>query len=102
MNARPTLVFKFRLAGHLKKTIREIDQMDSREFSQWIAFGKYFEPFGDEWRQAGVIAAASLTPHMRRGTDVEAEDFMPIDKHKPQHHTQIADNARRLKKDLGL
>lgn len=101
MNARPTLVFKFRLAGHLKKTISEINQMDSREFSQWMAFGKYFEPFGDEWRQAGVIAAAAISPHMRRGSDVDAEDFMPLEKNRPQHHTQIADNVRRLKQDLG-
>ena len=41
-------------------------------------------------------------PHKKRGTNVQAEDFMPIDKHRPQHPTQLAENIRRLKKDLGL
>lgn len=33
------------------------------------------EPFGDEWRQAAVIAAASQQPHSKK--PIKPERFMP-------------------------
>ena len=99
MNARPTLQFKMRLAGHLKKTLAEIDQMSSREFSQWIAWSRYFQPLDDPWSQTGLLATAALTPHCGRSRVPSPADFVPIER-GPMHRTQINDVLRQMQKDL--
>lgn len=101
MNARPTLQFKLRLAGHLGKTLAEIDQMDSREFSRWIAWARWFSPLEDGWQQAGVMATAVLAPHMPRGRTPEPKDFIPVDGDTPKHWTQIRAIVEQMYKDLG-
>lgn len=89
-----------RLAGHLKKTLAEIDEMDSREFSQWIAWSRYFSPLEDSWTQSGMIASAVLAPYCQKGKVPSASDFVPIEKKTPQHWTQTRDALEQLKKDL--
>ena len=102
MNARPTRRFLFRLAGHLGMTVRELGKrMDSRELTEWMAFEQYYHgTLGDEWRQTGMLAAAVIAPHCGRGKTPKPEDFIPIDKHRPQHPTQIRETLRQLAKDL--
>lgn len=99
MNARPSLQFKFALASHLKKTVAEIDEMDSREFSQWMAYSRWFRPLDNPWVQTGVIASAVLAPYSRKVP--AATDFVPIEDKAPQHPTQIEQTLRQMAADLG-
>lgn len=99
MNARPSLQFKFALASHLKKTVAEIDAMDSREFSQWMAFTRWFSPLDNPWQQTGMIVSATLAPHTKQPPD--PSKFIPIEDRAPKHPTQIAETLRRMAEDLG-
>ena len=87
-----------RLAGHLGKTLAEIDEMDSREFSQWIAFSRWFSPLDDSWTQTGLLASCVLAPHSKRPPETSA--FIPVDGRPPQHWTQIREQIRKMKADL--
>jgi hypothetical protein len=98
MNARPSLRFKFDLASHLKKTVAEIDAMDSREFSQWIAYSRWFRPLDNPWTQTGWLAWAALAPHCKKPP--EPADFIPVEGNAPQHPTQIAETLKRMAADL--
>lgn len=49
-------------------------RMTARKFQEWKAFWE-LEPFGDEWRQTGVSAAASVSPHVKKTPDPET--YMP-------------------------
>ena len=100
MNARPTVQFKYRLASHLKKTIAEIDQMDSREFSGWLAFSRWFRPLDHPWLQTGMVLSYMVAPYTK-GRLPSAEDFIPIEDKAPQHRTQIEETLRRMAADLG-
>jgi hypothetical protein len=100
MNARPTLQFKMRLAGHLGKTLAEIDQMDSREFSRWLAFSRWFSPLADSWTQTGMLASAMLAPYCPRGKVPSASDFIPIEDKAPKHPNQIREVLEQMKQDL--
>ena len=95
MNARPTLQFKMRLAGHLHKTLAEIDRMDSREFSMWIAYSRWFRPLDDPWLQTGMQMSATLAPYSKHKAP-SPEDFIPVDSLTPQHPTQVVDNLKAL------
>lgn len=101
MNARPTLLFAMRLAGHLGMTLGELfERMDSREFSRWLAVHQFYEPIGGEWQQTATLAAAVLAPYCRRGQTPDPEDFIPVRRNKPQHRTQIEDTLRQMAADL--
>jgi len=100
MNARPSLQFKFALASHLKKTVAEIDAMDSREFSMWMAYSRWFHPLDNPWIQTGMVASAVLAPYCK-GKTPDAMDFVPIEGKAPQHPTQIAEQLRRMAADFG-
>lgn len=101
MNARPTLLFALRLAGHLGMTLSELHRrMDSREFGMWMAMHLYYEPIGGAWEQTGTLASAMLAPYCRRGAVPDPEDFVPVLKKKPQHKTQIHDVLRQMAADL--
>jgi len=94
-------VFLFRLAGYLKMTVRQLcEQMDSREFAEWVAIHRHYHPLPDEWRQTGLMASASLAPYCPRGRTPKAEDFVPVAR-APQHEMQIAETLAQLAKDLG-
>jgi hypothetical protein len=98
INARPSLLFKLRLAGHLGKTLAEIDQMDSREFSTWIAYSRWFRPLNDSWMQMAMLATCELAPHTKKTPS--PEQFIPIDTSTPQHWTQIHATIAKMKADL--
>lgn len=101
MNARPTLLFAMRLAGHLGMTLGELfERMDSREFSRWMAYHTYYEPLGGQWMQTATIATAVIAPHCKPGQMPSPEDFVPVHKKKPQHSTQISDTLRQMAADL--
>lgn len=78
-----------------------MQEMDSREFSVWMAFDRYHEPIGDEWRQTGTLAAAMLAPYCPRGKTPKPDDFMPLVSKSPQHPTQIESTLKELAKILG-
>lgn len=85
---------KLRLAGHLGKTLDEIDRMGSREFSTWLAYSRWFRPMDDSWMQTAMLLTAVLAPHSK--TTPNPEDFLPIDDKTPQHPTQIVRKFREL------
>lgn len=100
MNARPMRRFLFALAGHLHKTVREIEHtMDCHELAEWICYARFWRPLDDSWQQMGILASAVLAPYSKRGHAATPEDFIPLDK-PPQHKTQITDALSRLKADL--
>lgn len=49
-------------------------RMTARQLEEWKAFWE-LEPFGDEWRQTGVLAAAVTQPYTKK--PIEPETFMP-------------------------
>ena len=48
--------------------------MTAEHLHKWHKFS-LTEPFGDEWRQTGVIAAASQQPHSKKR--IKPQQFMP-------------------------
>lgn len=86
----------FRLAGHLHKSIEEIEQLSSTEITEWMAFDMYHEPLANTWRQTGLIASAVLSPHCKKGSSPKPEDFIPK-RHLPQTEHQILAELSKLK-----
>jgi hypothetical protein len=79
-------------------TVRELGQrMDVAEYRQWLAFHRYVNPLGGEWRQTARIVAATLAPHCGRGRPPREDDFMPTDK-PPMTPEQIAAELSKLKR----
>ena len=69
----------FRLALALGMTVAELgNRMSYSELMEWIAFYN-LEPFGDEWRMAGMQCAtiANYAP-FRKGRGRKIEEFMPL------------------------
>jgi hypothetical protein len=90
-------LFLFRLAGHLGRTVAEIEEtMTSSELSEWMAFDLYCQPLDNGWRQAGVIAAASVAPHCGKGKAPKPDDFVPIAR-LPQSPEDMAAELAKLK-----
>jgi hypothetical protein len=87
-----------RLAGHLKKTLAEIDAMDSREFSTWLAYSRWFSPLDDSWDQTAMLIWASLAPHMKHPPD--PNKFIPVESSAPKHPTQIRATLQQMAADL--
>lgn len=57
------------------KTVKQLQQeIDSAEFAEWIAYSN-IEPFGDDWEQAGTIAAAGQQVWTKR--KMTPEQFIP-------------------------
>jgi hypothetical protein len=86
------------LAGHLGKTLDEIDAMSSREFSIWLAYSRWFRPLDDSWMQTGMILTGVLAPYSK--TTPKPEDFVPIEHNTPQHPTQVAQKLKELAAEL--
>lgn len=74
--------------------------MDSREFSMWIAWCRWYSPLADSWQQAGMIASAVIAPYCQRGRVPSAADFIPVEDNAPKHPNQIRDVVAQMKKDL--
>lgn len=93
----------FRLALALRMTVRELSQrMDSAEFSEWIAYTRYFEALPDSWQETGMLMSALVAPHMGRNrTPLKPRDFVPLEK-PPQHESQDREALLKLRAALGL
>lgn len=91
----------FRLAGHLKMTVGELERrMSSKEFAEWVAYTRHFEAIPDPWRQTGIQVSATLAPHCQKGKVPRPDEFVPLDK-PPQHAEQISDEISKLLNLLG-
>ena len=51
-------------------------------------------PFGDDWQQAGTIAAAAMNPHVKRGRKVS--DFIPAARPAARQTQQQIESGLRL------
>lgn len=92
----------FALARELKMTVRELGQrMDSTEFSEWIAYSRYFSAMPDPWLQTAIGVTAALAPHAARGKQPKVETFNPVEK-PPQHHSQDVAALLELRRALGM
>jgi hypothetical protein len=78
---------------------RLCEEMDSREFAEWVAIHRHFHPLPDAWRQTGLMASATLAPYCPRGRTPKVDDFIPVVK-APQHELQIQAALEQLAKDL--
>lgn len=67
-------------------------------FEEWKLAYKA-EPWGDDWWQTGVMAAASIAPHSKRR--VAPEDFMPMLKRSVQY-SSVEDMERALAAMCGV
>jgi hypothetical protein len=93
-------LFMLQLAGHLGKSLREIEEFDCDELAHWMAYHRFFRPLNDPWQHAGIIASAALAPHAKRGREPKPRDFIPIET-PPQHRHQMHDQLLQLKRMLG-
>lgn len=84
------------LAGHLGMTVRELGQrMDIGEYRQWLAFHRFVNPLGGEWRQTARIVAATLAPHCGVHNVPREDDYMPIER-PPMTAAQISAELSKL------
>lgn len=78
-------------------TLRELaDRMDSREFSLWIAFHRFYEPLPEPWFEAGMVASAAVAPYCKPGNRPKASDFVPIES-PVSHQVQIQETLKMLR-----
>jgi hypothetical protein len=82
-------------------TLKQLHRdMDSVEFSEWMAYHRFFSPLPDTWRQTGLLASAALAPHCPRGRTPKSEDFVPVET-PPQHQLQVLEQLNALKAAMG-
>jgi len=86
-----------RLALAMGIRITEVEGWPVNELREWMAFDRYLEPYGREWKQAGVIAAAAIAPHVGKLRQPRPEDFMPIWQ-TPQTAEEIAAELSKLRR----
>lgn len=92
----------FALAREMRITVKELSQrMDSQEFSEHIAYTRWFAALPDSWRQTGLLAAALLAPYCEKGKKPKPEDFVPVEK-PPQHESQDLAALLELRRAFGL
>jgi hypothetical protein len=53
-----------------------LDRMSARELDEWMAYAA-IEPFGDEWRQTGMVAA--VVANGNRDARKQPQPFAPED-----------------------
>ncbi len=71
--------------------------MLARHSPKWLAEWKVFEqiePFGDEWKQAAMIAWTVRSSNCK--TTLEPEDFMPPRLRKPPKRKQTAEELLEI------
>lgn len=88
------------LAGHLGKSLREIEALDCDELAHWMAYHRFFRPLNDPWQHAGIVASATLAPYSKRGRQPKPKDFIPTET-PPQHRHQMHDELQKLKRMMG-
>lgn len=80
----------FRLALALGMTVAELgERMDSREFSEWMAYYK-MEPFGQDRGDIGHAITASVVANANapKGKKFTPMDFLPRRKQKKRQMTE--------------
>lgn len=53
---------------------RAQEEIDSREFAEWVVYHSH-EPFGDEWLRDATLTAVTAQPYAKK--PVQPRDFMP-------------------------
>lgn len=93
----------FAVARDLRMTVRELStRMDSAEFSEWIAYNRYYSAMPDSWRETALLVTALIAPHIGKNQKrPKPEDFNPIEK-PPQHESQDLAALLELRRALGL
>lgn len=77
------------------------ERMTSREFSEHIAYARWFAALPDEWQQTSLLVASLLAPHSDKHNRPKPSDFNPIDK-PPQHESQDLAALMQLRQAFGL
>jgi len=93
----------FAVSRDLRMTVRELStRMDSAEFSEWIAYNRYYSAMPDSWRETALLVAALIAPHVGKDQKrPKPEDFNPIEK-PPNHESQDLAALLELRRALGL
>ncbi len=71
------MIFIYRLAGHLKKSVQQILQLSAIEFAGWIQYDGV-EPIGLDWLRTGMTC--QTIARCMTGESCEPQDFMPIER----------------------
>lgn len=92
----------FKLAGHLKMTVRELGQrMDSDELSEWMAYHYYYEQIPDLNRSLAILTTAVVAGYARKGNVPDPKKFMGMGV-APTHSIQDEEVIRMMAEQLGL
>lgn len=67
----------FRLTLATGWTWEYVNSLPVSLLREFMAFDRFIEPFGREWQQSGMLAAAMIAPHVR-GKPPRPDEFMPI------------------------
>lgn len=77
-------------------------ELSSAEFSELIAYTRYFEALPDSWRETGLLASALCAPHTpKHRTPLKPDDFIPL-LDPPRHESQDMEALLKLRAALGL
>jgi len=92
----------FAVARDLRMTVKQLAaEMDSAEFSEWIAYHRYYQAMPNEWLQNAMLLTALIAPHTPRDKPKPSpEKFNPVEK-PPQHESQDHAALLELRKQLG-
>lgn len=92
----------FKLAGHLKMTVRELgERMDSEELSEWMAYHHYYEQIPDINRSLAILTTAVVAGYARKGNVPDPKKFMGMGV-APTHAIQDEETLRMMVEQLGL
>jgi len=72
--------------------------MSAAEFREWLVY-YLIEPFGEDRAdlRMGIMACATLSPHVRKGVKLRPADFIPkFNRADPQSAEHITDSLRKL------
>ena len=75
-----------------------LDRLTSKQIAEWVAFYS-LEPFGNEWRQAAVIAstiAEANRNEKKRSKPFTPDDFMPKRDEGPKDSNQLLAMAKAI------
>lgn len=88
--------FLFLLAGHLGRTVAELEQtLTSQELTEWMAYYRV-EPFGpwrDDYRAGQVMALYANSKRGKGGKAFRASDFIP--RWRRSTPEEIAESVKR-------
>ncbi len=78
-------------------TVQQLEQnMTSRELSEWLAVDLFHQPLSNSWLEAGTVAAAAVAPYAKKGKQLSAHDFVPLQR-LPQTQADIENELKKLK-----